>query len=361
MRRRVLILTDTYFQLIVAIQLKRTEYCNDEVDIIITDHSTGCEEAAERLRTERLFRSVFFVHDDNSVDESVFHKVKRYLNARMHPRQALRRYAALDDGYDVVLFSNASLLAHLICFCFRNQAACYRMEEGYSTYTRPLLVKKPLRKVMIRMAFGDLGKRLRGLYLFHPELFQQTVTYPILPLKGLDKRDEELKEVLNRIFEYDDNREAYDADFIFLEEAFRLSGAEVDDIDVIRHISEVVGIENLVVKRHPRNKVELSPGNKIRVNRVVGIPWELVLMNEDFSGKTLLTITSSSALAPVLFAFEPTKVYLLYQCVQKKSPMMDAGYLQFISKLQEDHENIIVPTGIPDLLQRLRTQMDEKL
>lgn len=355
MKRRILILTYTYFQLIVAIQLKCTEFEADDVDIIITNQSKGSFEVANRLRDIHMFQTVFYVRDLDGLDEPHrLDKYKRYLLARLCPEKSLKRYISLSDDYDMFLFHNASLLTHLICRHCGKKTECRRFEEGYSTYTRPLLEKKWIHRWMIRCAFGDIGHRVQGLYLFHPELFQQNVNYPLFHIKPLDKNDGELKQILNRVFGYRPDSRLLCADYIFLEESFRLSSPEIDDVDLVCRVAEIVGKERLVVKQHPR-----SPNNPFEKRGIVtaqseNIPWEVILMNEDFSDKTLLTVMSGTALAQALYFHEPIRTFLLFRCVQCRPPMLDDAYLKYIAELSRRNRELIIPQSEEDFLRELK-------
>lgn len=358
MKRKILIITYTYFQLIVAIQLRRTEFQADDVDVIVTDQSKDSREVANRLREAQVFRTVFCVHDFDGLDETgILVKYKKYIAARLHPEKVLQRYVSLVDRYDMFLFHNASLLTHLICRHCGKQMRCFRFEEGYSTYTRPLLEKRWLRRLMIRCAFGDIGRRIQGMYLFHPELFRQDVKYPLLRICPLKKNNEELRRILNRIFAYEPDSCLLDADYIFLEESFRLSVPAIDDVDLVRRIAGIVGKEHLVVKQHPR-----SPDNPFAALGIAtipsgGIPWEVILMNEDLSDKTLLTVMSGAVLAPVLYGYQPIKTYLLFRCVNGSLPMLDEAYLSYLREVSGTGD-FTIPDSREHFLETLVQQQD---
>lgn len=355
MSRKALIITYTYYQLIAAIQLKRTVLPDDDVDIIITDHSSDSADTAERLKRENLFRNVYFVRDNDGIDKKkLSQKVMRYVRARMSPSGTVRKYAVPDEKYDMLFYSTPSLLVHLMALYTQKKAECYRFEDGYSTYTRPPLERTPVRKLLIKTVVGNLDRRVRGIYLYHPELFLQQTDYPVHKMKLLDRADEELKEILNRVFDYR-SEENYGTDCIFLEESFRASGTEMDDRQLIESIAEIVGSENLMIKRHPRVKESYDiPG--VRTNRVTGYPWELVLMNENFSGKSLMTITSGASFASVLFGFEPVETYLLFRCVKNKSPMLDDEFLEYVSRINREEQKLIIPESMDEFKEILKTK-----
>ena len=357
MKRSVLIITYTYFQMMVAVQLRRTEFKEDDVDIIVTDQSKGSAQVAKRLRELSVFRSVFYVHDMDGLDKTGrLSKYRRYLFARLQPEKTLRNYVCLNERYDVFLFHNASLLTHLILRHCGKRTQCFRFEEGYSTYTRPLLEKSRLRRWMIRCAFGDIGRRVCGLYLFHPELFTQKVAYPLKRIRLLSQSDGELKHILNSMFAYAPDPQLARADYIFLEESFRTALSTTEDVELAAGIAETVGKQRFVVKQHPR-----SPNNPFEEKGIAtagssDIPWEVILMNERFENKTLLTVMSGTALAPLLYDFEPVTTYLLFRCMQEVPPMLDEAYLSYIGALNGDG-HLIIPQDKKNFFEILTAQI----
>lgn len=354
MKHRVLITTNTYFQLIVAVQLKLTRFSSDEVDVIITDHSAGSEEAAERLRELGLFRGVFFVRDSISPEHgSLQTKCSNYARAWLRPRTILSEMVRLNDDYDTFLFHNASLLTHLIWRVFRLQVTCYRFEEGFSTYTRPFLEKKPLFKVLIKAGFGDLEKHTKGLFLFHPELWRKKTGYPVITIPPMEREDHELQRVFNHTFGYDAQRDGIPEKYIFMEESFRASGVEIDDVELVCEIAEAVGRENLVVKLHPRSTEDPFSACGLKVSRLSQVPWEVVLLNENLSEKTLLTITSGSVLASALYFEQRIRAYLLYRCITKKSPMLNDEYFRYMRDVCAHNESFLIPEDMGELMNHL--------
>ena len=356
MRRRILILTYTHFQLITAIQLKLTELKSDDVDVIVTDQSKGSREAALRLRNMQIFQSVFFVHDSDGLEEfSQFDKYRRYLSAWINPEKRLKGYVELSGTYDMFFFHNASLLTHLICHCLGKKTACFRFDEGYSTYTKPLLNKKWLHRWMIRCAFGNIRHRLQGVYLFHPELFRQKVNCPLFPIKPIGSGHTELKQILNEVFNYVPDSQLQDADYIFLEESIRLHRPMMDDVDLVCQVADLVGIERVVVKQHPRSRDNPFQERGIATVQSKGIPWEVILMNEDFSHKTILSVMSGTALAPALYRYPPIKTYLLFRCVPTHLPELNRRYMEFIRELSPMGW-LTIPESLKDFLQQLIAQ-----
>lgn len=361
MKKRILITTSTYFQLIVAVHLKLTQFGQDDVDVIITQHSTGCEGVAERLRQTGIFRSVFYVPDRDGRDEKhVWEKVMRYVRTRVAPRHVLHQMVELNGDYDMFLFNNASLLTHLLWRTLGRHTKCYRFEEGFSTYTRPVLEKSPARRWMIRGAFGDIERAIQGLYLFHPELFRQKVDYPILKMEPMCRDINQLRRVLNDAFEYPSHGVDLSQEYIFMEESFSASGVVMDDVELAQAVADVVGRENLMVKLHPRSTGEAFMASGLSISKASSVPWELVMMNQDLTGKKLLTITSGSVLAGTLYFSQPVEAYLLFRCVNGIPPMLDAAYLKYLEDLSAQTERLHIPEHREEFLHELRKRIQRK-
>lgn len=338
MKRKILIITNTYFQLIVAVQLKLTEFVADDVDIIITDCSIKSEEVANKVLETKLFRNVYCVKIQKVyTKQPVIKKYKRYLTSRINPKKTLKNYITLSDDYTDFLFNNANYLTYLIWLCYRKQVKLYRFEEGFSTYTKPLREDTKLHNIVMNIVLGNLEKSISGLYLFHPEYFKRKVSYPLLPIKILDKEDLILKDYLNTIFEYSTPEKLLSKKYIFLEESFRISNIVIDDIGLVEKIIAKVGKENIIVKQHPRNRVNVWEEKGIDSFQTK-IPWELILMNENFSDKVLITITSGSALASKLYLFDDIKAVFLFKYIRDKLPMLDNNFLQYLNDVLEDND-----------------------
>lgn len=111
-----------------------------------------------------------------------------------------------------------------------------------------------------------------------------------------------------------------------------------------------------MVKQHPR-----SPDDPFKARGIVtvasgNIPWEVILMNEDFSGKTLLAVASGTALAPALYHYEPIQTYLLFWCVHHL-PELDRPYLDYVREIGEMGW-LTIPENEGDFFARLAARED---
>ena len=358
MKRNVLFLACTHFQLMTAIQVRRTYFAEETADLILTDYAKGCAAIADRLRESGVFDRVFFLEDPSEgADRSLAVKLRSYLQAYFFPRRMLRRCVPLRDRYALFLFNTPGLLAHLIVRRYGPGMECRLFEEGYGSYTEPFLKKSRSHRILIRGFFGDLEKRLTGRYLYHPELFDREPPSAVWPIPLPDRRDRELLALYDRIFDYSPDGALLDADFIFFEEV--LSGAPEGERELLEAIAGAVGKERLTVKRHPRSGAAETLPDGFRAAERPELPWELIEMNESLAGKTLLTVSSGSVLAPALYFDDPVQVYLLFRCEKGNGANTDERYLQYITRLTKEKKNYYIPADIPELIRLLNGRRDQ--
>ena len=352
--RKVLLITNTYFQLIVSIQLRRTILKKTDADIIITNHSRGCEDVCERVKKTGLFRQVFFLQQESrNFPNDIRHRLFYFAGLMLKwKKNELSAISDLPSDYDEIWFNNAITLTHLIWKHSPN-AVLYRFEEGFSTYTKPIIEKKFV-KFSFRIVFGNIEKSIKKLYLFHPELFFQSSDIPLAQIPMMKIADVDFRDILNRIFDYSPDEEYKNKSYIFFEESFRADGEQIPDLALIEKVSNFVGKDQLLVKRHPRNRDNPFPAMGIKTdNNTKAVPWEIILINETIKGKTLMSISSGCILSPVLYFPIPVKSYLLFKCLPEKPKIADRNYEKFLSQIQKIYTNLLIPENFQQLEQEI--------
>ena len=70
--KRVLIICNTYYQLIVAIKIKETVLRNESVTLMLSDHSNGAKQVSNRLKKLNFFNEVFFVENKGIIEKRTY-------------------------------------------------------------------------------------------------------------------------------------------------------------------------------------------------------------------------------------------------------------------------------------------------
>ena len=224
-----------------------------------------------------------------------------------------------------MLFNNFDLFNRLLYQVLykKNKALkAYIIEDGYSSYfaqgwewekayRKSLGVKSQVKKAV----FGEieLAANLNGQFVYSPELVQWKAPFERLAIPKISLSDKAFLTQLNQLFGYDKMEDRYDTPIIFFEESFRKEGYDIGDIELVEAIADIVGKENIMIKRHPRNDDNTFEQKGYKVNKNTVIPWEVIIMNNpDLQKKILVTICSGAAATPyTMFNMSINSVILL--------------------------------------------------
>ena len=367
MEKRALFLCNTVYQCFIAFFLKNGLLSNVKSDIIISDHINNSRQLYSRIKESGLFDKAYHIES---------YKLDRHLerfNPALHskifrqvfPSPLLKKYIILTEVYDEFYTSNLCCTAKLIFgkLSARNKdLKLHIFEDGYATYTE--LMEAYLNEIkitdkmrLLKLFSGIIYplERLNSFYLMEPDLISWRCKYPVLKIPKPDYTKTEIKNTINSIFNYQKN-EQYKK-YIFLEESFFCEGIDIGDVKIVESIAEIVGKENIFVKLHPRNRVNRFAPLGYATNKDMGMAWEVVAMNEDFSNAVFITISSGAALTPKVLLGSKHKVIMLYKCTKVKSPYLKPStevYFEKIKALFEDSITILKDlSGLGDEIKRL--------
>jgi len=341
MKKRNMIIVNTYFQLITAINLAMNNFSNDYNDIVITNCSVGTKDKVELIKKSGLFQNVYYIESRELINGN---KLKKYLIYLFNRRKIIGNIN--NNKYDEILFYNFDVLCYALIdelFKYNKSLICSRFDEGFSTYTinhKSNRINNLIRKILFRK---NINKSIKKIYLYHPELLCYETNYNIEVIPNIDKNNKLIKETLNSIFNY--NQYNITQKYIFFEESFFCDNKGIEDFDLIMNIANIVGKENLIIKLHPRNKVDRFSKHGIKVWESTGIPWEIYQMNEDYRKKVFLTISSGSILASKLYFNENIESYFLYNCTEKMSDMVTTEFYSYLELVKKNmkFDSIIIP------------------
>ena len=364
--KKVLILANTYFQIIIAIKLKNTIYKNDIVDIIISDHSSTAKNIYLNIVENNIFNKVFYYESKEEKERNKFLKIIDDINFLIFPKYNCKKRNLLFCDYDEFIFYNINKYTVLIydtIYYLNKNVKLIRYEEGYISYLHSNIGLSKyycfLRKLLRKQDFVNCIKKN---YLFHPDLLIYNPVGDVEQIENINRDDVKTISEINKTFNYNKLNDIYNRKYIFFEESFFCDKKGIEDMDLILKLSEIVGKENILVKLHPRNTVDRFSKYGILTNKTEGIPWEVIQMNNNFDGKVLLTISSGSVLASKLYFNDNIKTYVLYNCTKKMSDMVTNEYLEYLNKLKEKSNlnNFIIPKNYEEFLKDLKKEVENE-
>lgn len=320
MPKQILIIANTYFQIIFAFQLKNTIFQNDDVTLLISDHSKDAEHIAERTKQTHFFADVRFITTTGSKDTRTWKKKLEDFFSISFRKTNRYQYYLKDLGnsaFDELIVFNYSIETYGVyaILCQRNPGIkVSRFEEGIISYdavvmntSRRKLINK-LRHLQKKPAISDA---LQNFYCFFPDVYEGELNPCGIELI---RRDSNVIPFLKQAFDVVDDYLQYDVDYIFFTSVYDFEGGTpIGEYALVCKIAELVGKENLIVKTHPRDRRTIYEENGFRLDKNLGIPWEIILLCADLSGKVIFTVNSTSVISSSLLSSDDIKGYYLYK------------------------------------------------
>ena len=316
-----LIIANTYYQILFAIQLRQTIFLDDEVTLLISDHSVGTQNIAERIRDMNLFFETHYIntlgsHDNRNIIEKIqdfcdisFRKSNRY---SFFVDQLKDKYF---DEIDTYNYSIQTYGLYSILCQYNKNILVSRYEEGALSYnTLPIYTKR--RDVInhVRRLIGkpDINSALSSFYCFYPEVYHGSLNCVRVPLF---ESNEELKSITQQLFELDTRKLEYKQKYIYFSSVYDFEGGDsIKEFETVLRIRELVGNDNLLVKVHPRDVRSIYTIQGFNVDTCSNIPWEVIQLNGNYSDKVLITANSTCVISSSLITKGGIKGYYVFKC-----------------------------------------------
>lgn len=324
----IIAVCNTPLQIICALNIKNKIYPNDVFDVVISDHINNSKAIAENANKHRIFDSAIYAKT------FVFCRGKKQLYTKgiaglycraFYKEKILKKMICIDKKYDIMLFNNFDIFNKLLYQVLREKnkkIKTYMMEDGYSSYyaqgweweaaAKQCTGFKYFLKKKILGEY-EIAESIIGQYVYEPETVKWKAPFKRLRLPKLDLSNKTFLSQLNKLFDYYKVNDSYDKPIIFFEESFRKEGYDIGDIEMVETIANIVGKNNIMIKRHPRNTDNIFEKMGYRVNKNTIVPWEVIIMNNpDMTEKILVTICSGAAATPyTMFGMQTNSVILL--------------------------------------------------
>lgn len=326
---RILFLCHTPYQIMVAIQLKKSQFSNYTADIIISDKMVNSDEILKKIKKTKVFEDVYKINVKNKLSYKKCNRILNIIKQNIRIKDMLMEYITLEKKYDMFLFANLDEISRYIGLFIekvnKKHIKFYMFEDGMSTYSNSYgdyisLCKSgqySLKHLKVLITNPILCK-LEGIYVFRPEILSWKPHFNVFKIEPITLK---YKKLLNYIFSYQEIDDLYSEKFIFFEESYHEDGVDINDIEVVNKISSIVGKENIIIKIHPRNSQNRFKTLGYKTNSNISIPWEVIAMNIDIKNKILLTIGSNAVIAPHIFMNLHIKGILLFDIIKNKDKL----------------------------------------
>lgn len=338
--RRILIVANTYYQMIMAMQLNNTVFKDDSVVLLLSDHSKNTETICGKLNEEHIFEGVHYIKTKgipdrrNSVD-----KLTDYFQISFGRKN---RYSYYLDGvqnkyFDEIICYNygIDIIGVYSAIYWHNPNVIVSLyEEGILTYD--VVPQKTIHRAIIHHSRHFFGKKsindvLSNFYCLYPELYRGNLN----PVKIPEVADSGIcAETLRHVFELSADRLSYPQKYIFFTSVYDFEGGKpIGEYRLVEQVAQLVGKENLLVKIHPRDVRTIYADNGFAVDRNSEIPWEAIQLSGHFRDNVFLTATSGSVLAGSFMAENPVKTFYLYNLCKLENNSLSQNSAKNIAEL----------------------------
>lgn len=360
------------FQLLSILSLAAQR--DEQADLYIDPQFTDAALFAEGIRETGLFEHVT-VMDADAVYRRFFTAEEGLKNHIQIARSYLfvGRIARMLLGEDVtyrnMFVSSRAYLPRMVYFSYlkkKTGTELHYFDDGVGSYFQNAAsAPKKSDALVRRILFGKKAIDLdHDKYLLFPELYAELNPAQTDRIRKIDffwNRDGGIR-TINDIFRFRADARIPES-VILLEEPFSLLFApgEHDRIrEIIDGIFRTFGIDNAVIKKHPRSKDEWDPAYKSASS--YGIPFEVFCMNEDMREKVLISYGSTAVATPKLMLEQEPYVILLYRLLDARRPFADLvdRYFRYIQSRYSRPGRFLIPSTREELRDAVDQILKEK-
>lgn len=357
---RALFRCQSVYQLLNAIVIKMTALKKVPADIILTK-TTRFDDIVDRLKETQIFEEVIFSDDTPqvyldwrglSVDKQrdIWENPHKYICPIDISQNYTDYYVAVADEYNKIFYYYLLNKGNLLNVHF--------YEDGMNSYILSNIAGCK-NDFINHEYFGEysFAKNISEHYVYRPDVVvnvNDAIKYTAID--KIDSLTQKQKKILSNVF---GNSILPTQKYIFLEEAFFEDGIASTDVELLDQIAEVVGKENIIVKLHPRNRIDRFSARGYAVMKNTTTPWEIVLLNSDISEKVFLTISSTAAMSAGLSFNKEFRAIYMYQVMTLGANIQvrQKGFTSLISNMKKqingDRMQLMTPSCFDELMENL--------
>lgn len=328
-RKLVMVLSQA--QLMLAVQMKLKNLCSESVDLILA--SSRLYEIYKNRKLEKIFNHVYYTEDRklSKID---------LLIAFFSPFHGIRQYVKLDpDQYEDIFFWNPTWLYYYLHKYSVKRKRNYRwhiISDAASSFIAETPEIKPRYKLFIAgyllnlidkifFRYGEILDQKFDIYTWQPRFVMYETKHELVEVPSIDCTDKDFVNFLNSLFNY--THKDIKEKIIFLDKARDDIYDNKDILRIIKNIVNVVGSNNIIIKKHPREKKELYDelGNGVKIIND-NFPWELYCLNEERRDRVIIGYYSSSLVLPYIIFGCTTKTYSIAALITKHVQEIDQYY-----------------------------------
>lgn len=301
----------TPYQLIVALQLRTQCYADEAADLYLVKTFTDLSGYEQMLRDSGLFANVYRTCEPRALYARNVSQARRFLGF-FWPRTRIARllrgktYARMFSTF--LGFGNTYYFHYLqknnpgLTFSY--------FEEGLGFYTLPVFDNPKMMRVLERLGFANVYRRIEAYWLFSQSLLVTPIAFPVREIPRLTADS-----ALTRLFLHGKSP-ALPAGCRFL--YFDTSHSEqlhltLDYSRLMEALGRCIAMDSFYLKLHPeQTKTNLPAAEGLQVY-ASDTPWEMEMPALPLTQTVLITLMSNAVVSPKLLCDREPTVIVLYR------------------------------------------------
>lgn len=365
--QNILFVCNTYYQLIMAINMRITLFKNDKVTLLLSNHSKNADVITQNLKNLQVFDKTEYIKtkDIDYGNKNKLNNLYDYLKLIFGKNKKIKDLV-FDTKYNKFLYFNQNLSSNLIFNILvqsNKYIETYQFEEGILSYPnikgnnlRDLKFGRTKLWCILRKIFSKpiLIENTKKVFCLYPDLYFGKLAVEKIPVI---KTDGELTNILKRVFNVDINKKYYQEKYIYFSSICDFEGGKpIGEFKLIKNIAQLVGKDNLLIKLHPRDVRDIYKKEGLKIAQASSIPWEVMQLLYDFEDKVFLTATSSSVLMSAAITGKSMKAFYLYKLCNIKNNYIAENTVFSLEMYLKNFEsnkifsNIIIAKNIEEIL-----------
>lgn len=314
---RKLFIANTYYQLILAIQMRDTIFPEDETVLFFSDHSNNSLETVKTLQQLGIFSECYHIRTKNMyINRKRFQSIEEIFSMTFLKKNVYSSFwPELKNCWfdEIIVFTFDIAVDGLYYYLstFNRELKVSRYEEGIFSYSSgDIFYKKRylisgIRRIIRRPAILE---NFKNFYCYYPDLYDGKLTTAAVPVI---KKDSKVSLWLTELFPI---KLTYSQKYIFFTSVFDFEGGTpIGEYELVCKIRDFVGNDNLLIKLHPRDFRSIYRDNGFNVDENSAAPWEAIQLSHDFGDKVFLTVNSGSVVSGNMMSEHPAQTYYLYK------------------------------------------------
>ena len=295
--KRHLYICDQTFQFFNILNLQYKYKAEMKADILFSDKNSFTD-VIENVKRTGLFEKVYTV---NAKDfEGAFYSLseKEQLERVCNPREYLE-FPEFEDVYTDIWINIDNIhvkMEYYNLIKLGMKPKVHLVQEGIANYTRVDSV--PANEKKWKDTYGELYfyNNIEDNYIYRLNAFSgKGIDNVALPI--IDACDNEFIKIVESIY---GKHELPKEKYIFMETSLFDMNIMSNELEIFETIAKFVGKENIIVKRHPRNRVDRFSSLGYKVMEESSVPWEVIILenHDSIKQKFVCSVFSQTIFSP---------------------------------------------------------------